>query len=205
MKIIAKSLVALFVIASLAFTTFPKKTEKIVTVVVDVSHGGEDTGTSEGTLIEKEIVQQIANKMALLSKDANVQLHFTRTDDSFISLQDRVQFINNLKPDVVLSLHINDSDNTEISGMEVFFSDQGKQSVLSKKLANSVMNTMKAEGIFETSKVKSANFYVLKNSEAPAVAVELGFLSNPKDRSILQNDFKQNEIAKVLLVAISNQ
>lgn len=204
MKTIAKVLLALCVIASLAFTTFQENSEKPIVVVIDVSHGGEDSGTSNGTLLEKEIVQQIAIKMALLNKDPNIQLHFTRTSDSYISLQERVQFINNLKPDRVLSLHVNDNDNPEISGMDVFYADKGKEPISSENLAQKVVNAMESKGIFSTSKVKQAKFFVLKNSEAPSVAVELGFLSNAEDSKILMDNTQQEEIAKVLLTAISN-
>ena len=204
MKIIAKSLLAGFVIASLAFTTFQNNSEKTISVVIDVSHGGEDSGTTNGLLMEKKLVQQIAAKMELLNTNTNVQLQFTRTDDSFISLKDRVQFINNLQPDLVLSLHINQYKDHTASGMEVFYADKGKQPKSSKKLASNVISAMEAVGIFKTSTPKTANFYLLKNSESPAAAVEIGFLSNPDDSNILQDDQQQNEIAKVLLTAINN-
>ncbi len=125
MKIVHKSLLVLCVIASLAFTTFQENSEKPIIAVIDVSHGGKDTGTTEADLSEKELVQQIASKMAVLNTNANIQLHFTRKDDSFISLKERVQFINNLKPDMVLSLHINHNDDHSVSGMDVFYATEG--------------------------------------------------------------------------------
>ena len=88
--------------------------------------------------------------------------------------------------------------------MDVFYADKGKEPISSENLAQKVVNAMESKGIFSTSKVKQANFFVLKNSEAPSVAVELGFLSNAEDSKILMDNTQQEEIAKVLLTAISN-
>jgi N-acetylmuramoyl-L-alanine amidase len=95
----------------------PKKT---ITVVIDAGHGGQDHGIKVEGFSEKEIVEAISQKIKDNNYDKKVLIYLTRTNDNFISLQDRVDFINNLKPDLILSLHVNGNKNTAISGVKFY-------------------------------------------------------------------------------------
>ncbi|MDX1463485.1 MAG: N-acetylmuramoyl-L-alanine amidase [Marinirhabdus sp.] len=202
MKTYFRIALALSVLTFFAFTTPLEKKKNIITVVIDVSHGGSDAGMQHDHLAEKDLVRQIAAKMEALNSDANIQLHFTRRSDENIPLHHRVGYINSLEPDMVLSLHINANEKSEASGVSVFYSDNSSHKTQSKSFADTISSLFEAEGLFSAATAKTAPFYILKNSQAPAVLVELGYLTNADDREKLINSEIQEAIAKTLLLAI---
>ncbi|WP_052172577.1 N-acetylmuramoyl-L-alanine amidase [Psychroserpens jangbogonensis] len=170
-------------------SSFKNSNEQIV-VVIDAGHGGHDPGN----LNEKDIVLNISNVLAELS-DENVKIITLRDEDKFLSLKDRVKFINAQNADLMLSLHCNSAKNPDASGVEAFYYDKNefdKQSLdFGQILVKNQLQLFSSRG-----KVKKASFYMLKNVNCPAVILELGFLSNEKDNAILTNEVHQKSIAK---------
>jgi len=202
MKRIAKISLSVLIMASLAFTTFQEHSEKPIVVVIDVSHGGTDSGNRNNLLLEKELVQQIAQKLAVLNQNTNVKLHFTRDADKTMSLPDRVRFINQLQPDAVLSLHLNGENIKNVSGLRLFFSELGAQDTKTQELAELVAASFEKNGLYNTPTVGSAPFYILKHSKAPALLLELGNMDNPTDLQLVQNPAQQEAIAQAILDAL---
>ena len=159
-------------------------------VVVDAAHGGHDSGN----LNEKDIVLRISNELAKLS-DKKVEIITLRDEDKFLTLKDRVEFVNAQNADLMLSLHCNASKDTEVSGVEAFYYDKNeyeKQSLsFSEILVKNQLQIFTNRG-----KVKTAGFFMLKNVNCPAVVLELGFLTNEKDKSILTDEAYQKTISK---------
>ena len=198
-----------FMLAFAVFTSFafmkplendPKKT---ITVVIDAGHGGEDHGMKVEGFSEKEIVAAISQKIKDNNSDKEVIIHLTRTEDNFISLQDRVDFINNLKPDLILSLHVNGNKNTAVSGVEFYVSPSNKQYEASKIIAEKINSHVVGNLKVQSKGVKDANFTILKNTEFPAITVELGYLTNENDRKFLTDNNQQEKIASIILDIIS--
>jgi N-acetylmuramoyl-L-alanine amidase len=178
----------------------PKKT---ITVVIDAGHGGHDDGMKTAGYSEKEIVASIAQKIKNSNFNQNVNIHLTRTDDSFISLQDRAKLINDLKPDLVLSLHVNGNKNAEVSGVEFYVSPKNAKYEDAKKIAEDLNNRFVTNHNLKSRGVKEANFLLLRDSEYPTITVELGFLSNENDRKYLTDENQQEKIAATILELIS--
>ncbi|AFL80548.1 N-acetylmuramoyl-L-alanine amidase [Aequorivita sublithincola DSM 14238] len=186
--------------AFLLFTfSFSYARDKIV--VIDVSHGGKDNGYESDGHKEKDIAFEIALKIVALNKLDNVKIILTREGDYFVSLKDRLEFINALNPDYVLSLHINSNDDTEVSGFDFFVSTQiNNLSEKSNRLAQSIESSIPKE--FSSNGIKNANFSILKNVEAPITLIEMGYLSNPKDKLLLTSAESQDKIAQAIYNAI---
>lgn len=202
-----KKLIPLFLVfAALIFFAFVKpesKESKQINVVVDAGHGGSDFGATSSSGIEKLIVEKITNKIKFLNKNENVVVHLTRNEDIYLSLSDRTAIINNIKPDLVLSLHVNQSLNVAKSGMEFYVANESAASERSIIIANDLRAKFLQNNIFKSSEIKKAPFYILKKSEVPAIIVELGYLSNLSDRAYLTNDSEQNKIASTIVSFIS--
>jgi len=205
MKNTFKFILALVVVASFAFIK-PKENDskKTITVVIDAGHGGHDNGMTFEGLSEKEIVASIAQKIKKNNSDKNIAIHLTRTDDQFISLQDRTNFINNLKPDLVLSLHVNGNKNSETSGIELYISPTNVTYENSKKIAEDSNARFVNNNNLKSRGVKDANFTILRDTKYPSITVELGFLSNDNDRVYLTNNEQQEKIAESILELISS-
>ena len=74
-------------------------------ILLDPGHGGRSEGTLQGYLPEKEINLKVALGVAECLREHDVLL--TREKDEYLSLQDRVEMVGRVKPDVFLSIHHN--------------------------------------------------------------------------------------------------
>lgn len=180
---------------------YEKRQKKII--VIDAGHGGKDFGATKDDLSEKYLISQISKKIKALYSDSDVSIHFTRSEDEFISLKERTDFINSISPDLVISLHINNNKNTDSNGFEIFITDKtdliDKTKILAERLSSKLSKTqLKNRGL------KTGPFWILKNSSCPSMVVELGFISNENDRKFIASEKGQTEIAKTILEFISN-
>ena len=195
-----KLLILVLVCHCFAFIT---KNEKI-TVVIDAGHGGSDLGAITNGLSEKEIVSSIAQKIRNLNSNANIEILLTRNDDQNIPNEERVAFINAMKPDLVISLHANASKNSESNGLEVFVSEKSTEYLASKDFASTFSKSIINKTPMKIHPLNKGNYLILIKSEVPAMLVELGYLSNEKDKSYLENKDKQIEIAQNILNFVAN-
>ncbi|MCF4101909.1 N-acetylmuramoyl-L-alanine amidase [Gillisia sp. M10.2A] len=193
MKNLLKIFGLVVITVAFAFTPVEKKT-----VVIDVSHGGHDSGVEQNGISEKEVVLSVAKYLKELNKDDNIEIVLTRDVDNFLSLTERVELINSVKPDLAISLHVNSSKNENANGVELFISDNSEKKEQSRKLAVKLQNIIQ----YNKSEIKKANFYLLKNVNYPIVVLELGFLTNQQDRVLLTSEEGQIEIAKAVYEAI---
>lgn len=196
-----KLFLILIAFTSFAFISPKNKVTKQINVVIDAGHGGADFGVTQDDLSEKQIVEQVITKIKTFSKNKNIVFHFTRSTDKFIPLQDRTDFINTIKPDLVLSLHVNASKNSTTSGMEFYVSKESNSYEKSNLIAEN-FQTKFLNSNFKVAEIKNANFFILKNSEVPAVIMELGYLTNEIDKKNLSNNNEQNQIAKKIIECI---
>tara|TARA_R110002126_G_scaffold274343_1_gene419325 strand:- start:1870 stop:2487 length:618 start_codon:yes stop_codon:yes gene_type:complete len=202
MKKIIKLFLIFIAFTSFAFISPKNKVIKQLNVVIDAGHGGEDFGVNQDDLSEKKIVEQVITKIKAFSKNKNIIFHFTRSTDKFIPLQDRTDFINTIKPDLVLSIHVNASKNSTTSGMEFYVSKESNSYEKSNLIAEN-FQTKFLNSNFKVAEIKNANFFILKNSKVPAVIMELGYLTNERDKKNLSNNNEQNQIAKKIIECIA--
>lgn len=203
MKNTTKLFLLLTAIVSFAFVN-PKLSEpKQINVVIDAAHGGYDFGATSNSINEKQIVEQIANKIKALNKNKNVVIHFTRSSDVFVPLQERSNIANTIKPDLVLSLHVNSSKNQDKSGVEFFVYKDSKWYEESNNLAVKLSSEFAKNNSLTIGEIKNAPFYILKYATTPTVLVELGYLSNENDKKYLTDDKEQNKIAENILEFVS--
>ena len=203
MKNTTKLFLLLTALVSFAFVN-PKLSEtKQINVVIDAAHGGDDFGATSNSINEKQIVEQIANKIKALNKNENVVIHFTRSSDVFVPLQERSNIANTIKPDLVLSLHVNSSKNQDKSGVEFFVYKDSKWYEESNNLAVKLSSEFAKNNTLTIGEIKNAPFYILKYATTPTVLVELGYLSNENDKKYLTDDKEQNKIAENILEFVS--
>ena len=96
---------------------------KVNRIVIDAGHGGHDDGTSgpRGTL-EKDVVLDVALRVSkLLQEKMGTDVVLTRSDDTFIPLNERTAIANQYHADLFLSIHANSSPAPEVGGTETFY------------------------------------------------------------------------------------
>ncbi len=96
---------------------------KLGRVVIDPGHGGHDAGThGPSGLSEKEVVLDIAQRLgSLLEERLGSEIIYTRSDDTFIPLEERTTIANEAKADLFLSIHANSSPLRYVSGVETYY------------------------------------------------------------------------------------
>ncbi len=106
-----------------SFTTAGKRAYRVQKVVIDAGHGGRDTGTTGRFSKEKEIALEIALELGKTIKRylKDVEVVYTRTDDSFPSLVDRANLANKNGADLFISIHCNSAPySSRVSGTETY-------------------------------------------------------------------------------------
>lgn len=180
--------IVLFLVSLFSFSHF-NKDKKVI--VLDVAHGGHDSGAKVNDIEEKQIVLAIAKKIKAFNKNQNIEIKLTRNEDQFASLSQRVTYINQMQPDLVISLHTNyNPNNTAKKGTEIY----SQKSSVSKAYASKI-----SEKFPEASISDELNLYILRNSEVPAIMLEIGFLSNKDDYELMTSDQGQDLIANRIL------
>jgi N-acetylmuramoyl-L-alanine amidase len=98
---------------------------KIGRIVIDPGHGGDNTGTiGPSGLLEKDLVLDISLKLKnLIESRLGGEVLLTRTDDTFIPLEERPAIANQYQADLFISIHANSSRNHHVSGVETFILD----------------------------------------------------------------------------------
>ena len=185
------------------YNLYINEDEKNKTIVIDAGHGGSDFGASKDGLTEKSLTEIISKKIQNMNQNSDVKIHFTRTNDSFIDLIERARIVNSYQPDLAISLHFNFNKNIETNGFEIYVSDNSPTSEKSKELANQLATAISNTTPLKNRGIKAAPFMILKKSECPTLVVELGFLSNEKDRNYVNTEKGQAEIAKTILQFVS--
>jgi len=116
---------------------------KIARIVIDPGHGGHDTGTigPEG-LEEKNVVLDVALRLRkLIEQRMGSEVIMTRTDDTFIPLEERTAIANRRGADLFISIHANASKDESARGIEVYYlsltSDPGSLEVAARENATS--------------------------------------------------------------------
>lgn len=170
-------------------------------IVIDLGHGGIDTGAkSSGQVNEVDIINAIGAKIKAF--DAHSRFLFTRSSDN-LSLEDRTKFAASHNADLMVSIHIGSSENTQSNGIEVFYSDKSTQAEKSKHISEEFANKLKFRKGGSANAVKTANFVVLRNDQCPTVMLSLGFISNEEDLSYLSTEINQENLAKQIVTLLN--
>jgi SpoIID/LytB domain len=165
------------------------------TFIIDPGHGGEDGGDEKGPtgLREKDVNLYIAKRlMEYLSKDG-AKVILTRTDDKNVPLPQRVEMVNNIRPNFFVSIHQNSFFSPGVSGTEVYYfkGDDGGEKIgtlILKSIIGNLGTTNRGN--------RTADFYILRESKVSSVVVECMYITNPKEEERLRDDGVKDEIAK---------
>lgn len=166
----------------------------------DYGHGESDSGATYKGRKESNDVLSLGRAVAAEVRRHGVTVDETRTSDSTVSLKDRSDFENRNTYDYFISFHRNAFKPEVARGVETYtYLNPGEKS---KALAQRIQTSLVSLGFVDRG-VKEANYHVLRETKAPAVLVEIGFIDNSGDNNIF--DAKRNEIIKALAKAILAQ
>src|SRR5450432_196235 len=164
------------------------------TVVVDAGHGGKDSGAVRRySPPEKTVALDVALRVNRKLRESQLQTVLTRSNDTFIPLDNRVAIGNAQKNSIFVSIHFNDSRKRGIHGSDTYY-----HSPYAYDLAAAIERNLDSLPGTMGRGVHPANFRVLRNAHYPSVLVECGFLSNRSDaREAGSADYREQLADKI--------
>lgn len=181
------------------------------TICLDSGHGGIDVGAQGKNITEKDLNLILAKKLEkeLVSRGAIV--YQTREDDYDLSttavnrkrsdLYNRAKYINSIKPDIYISIHLNATTSSNWKGLQVFYTDKNENN---KLLAETVTEYLK-KNINNVREIKKDNtYYMYKYIKYPGILIEAGFISNPNDNYLLRQEDYQDKLISLIANSVEN-
>ncbi|HYF94771.1 MAG TPA: N-acetylmuramoyl-L-alanine amidase [Symbiobacteriaceae bacterium] len=175
-------------------------------IVIDPGHGGVDGGTNVPGLLEKEVVLDVALRTKKYLERYKIPVVLTREEDVALGgtfdgghlrrdLNYRIRVANHCRAAFMLSLHVNHTQNGDSRGMIVFY----QPSRAGRDAAYVFDDILRRWPLHERKEAPIArkDFAVLK-TQAPAILVEMGFISNAQDRQLLADAAYREKVAQAL-------
>ena len=178
----------------------PQKLDlKYLTIVVDAGHGGDNKGADGVTskVLEKNYTLLIATELrnALVKKKANVIM--TREKDTTLSMPERIEFLKQQCPDMLISIHLNSASVDSIQGVSTYYRYIGF-----RPLSVAILHHMLELNLKEYGNVGNFNFSLSGPTDYPNCLVEVAFLSNKEDEKKILSPAFHKAVAKKIVEGI---
>jgi len=167
-------------------------------VVLDAGHGGKDVGCSHGETLEKDINLAVALQTKTALEKLGYTVVLTRADDTFISLDERVEIANENRRGMFVSIHVNSTEkSTGATGIETYCDANANPH--SAALAQAVQDAaVKKTGAKDRNMRDDSNFQVVRYSKIPACLIEIGFINAKAEREKLVKESYQKKLAEAI-------
>ena len=174
-------------------------------VIIDPGHGGSDPGASGNGVVEKvaNLNTSIACKKYL--EKQGIKTYITRTDDSYLSLDERTKYENKITAQypnhkvVFLSIHHNSGGGDRMEAIHSIY--YGDATEIAKSIADNMEKELGQQKKVYSKKNSAGNadyYAVIRNTKCSAVIVEVAFLDNKNDVQICDTIEKQKRNGEVI-------
>lgn len=181
------------------------------TVVIDAGHGGIDGGVvgKNTKAVEAELNLKVAKKLNKKLTERGFKTVMTRTNEKGLygnatknfkraDMKERKRIIEEAKPDIVVSIHMNYFGQTKQRGAQVFYKQGNPEGA---KLARCIQDGLKNLEYCDRTPLPG-DYFMVTSHEYPAVIIECGFLSNPQEEALLITDEYQEKLAYYIMMGI---
>ncbi len=184
--------------------TFALPSNKKV-VYIDAGHGGFDPGVVVDDDYEKDYNLEIALRLQEYFEQSGAYVILSRAVDEATAdnksgdMYTRKLLANQNNVDVLISIHQNSYQNSDVKGAQVFYYKNSENSEL---LANKIQDEINSFAYIGNKKQATPNetYYMLEHTTVPAVIIETGFLTNPDDKYRLSTEEYQDKVAWAIYV-----
>ena len=181
------------------------------TFVIDPGHGGYDPGVIRNSVEEKNVVLDISLALRDYLQSAGARVVMTREIDKDLlvlptagpkkkqDMKNRLFIIRQAEPDMLISVHANAIGSYRWRGAQVFYS---ADSADSKVLAEMMQQELTRVLANTDRQAKTGDYLLLHEIDVPTVIVEVGFISNPEERRLLETQNYQSKVAWSIYLGI---
>ncbi len=200
----------------------PKRERPLV--VVDAGHGGGDGGAVFHGIIEKNLALVLAQKVRAELQALGMDVKMTRSKDEFLTLEARAALAERARADAFVSVHLNSAgDEDSVHGIETYYS--GSKSLAAARQLQAAFNLPTSTGLRDrrgerlasvvqrhacqatgaaNRGIKERAYTVVHGASCPAILVECGFISNPKEAARVKTAAYQNKLAAGIAKGIAS-
>ena len=193
-----------FIVSSFSTQTMKAQQQSSLNIVVEAAHGGTDAGANVNGVKEKDLTLAYAKTIAELGASMGINVTLARSTDARFDMNERTNLAGKSQASVYIILHADASNNANNHGLEIF---TGRNSlamdnrVLGKFLGAELYNfgklTVNGVNINDTHTAR------LDAVKVPAALINLGYMSNNNDLSILQNNENRLALCKQIIKALT--
>lgn len=174
-------------------------------VVLDPMGGGDETGIDDYDISEKALALEVARQVQRNFSLSNVRLYLTRTEDVEVSEQARLEFTEAVGADLYIRIGAQaDVENRDVYGIqgryneEYFIPSFGNVDLADIVTTQvTIASSNRAVGIFQ-----AAEDSILRDIKVPAMELLLGYLSNPQEEALLEQEVYRQKLAEGILSAV---
>ena len=139
-----------------------------------------------------------SRKVKAILEAKGVKAYLTRSEDRFISLAERVEISKSISPNLFVSVHVNAiATNPAMDGLQTYYYSSNGYKV-AKVMHKELLDQVK----MPNRNIRKAAFWVCKYTKAPSVLLELGFMTNKKERKKIVTEDYQDKLAKAIASGI---
>lgn len=176
------------------------------TIVVDAGHGGYDPGAiGVSGVEEKDLNLAIAKNLKNYLEQSGATVYMTRYEDVDLAggatdhkkradMNTRMKILKDSGAQLLVSIHQNSYTDSQYWGPQVFYKSGDPASEEYALAIQHQLNTYTAPECTRVVKT-GESYYILKNSQVPAVLVECGFITNSKEEELLSDPEYQRKAA----------
>lgn len=178
-------------------------------VVLDAGHGGTDPGAvrklNGKTINEKDVNFSIIYdycKKIFDAPESEIKAYYSRYDNTKVDLYERAAFSKKVGADLFISLHMNANTKTTVRGTEIYYSDannsMSKMGLNSKKFASIFLDNLPSAVGTQKRSIFAKQYVVTKYNTVPAILIELGFMSNTSDLTLMTKSTFRESTAEAI-------
>ena len=206
--VLTSILLSIGIVSVVNIRDFPKSK---YTIVIDAGHGGRDDGCSGvNGAKESEINLKVAKSLKNFLEEYGIEVIMTRSDGNALydanatnfkesDMQNRMKVINDANPHMVISIHQNSFTDSSVRGAQAFYQENKEES---KVFAESVQSQLLSQLTFAKKECNAGDYYLLKESNYPAIIVECGYLTNEQEESLLITEDYQKKVAYSIMCGV---
>ena len=195
-----------------AISAFSSNDTGLPVLIIDPGHGGEDGGAVSLTgVCESHINLAIARRLdsalslvgypTQLLRQSDISLHdrgaVTIRQKKVSDLHNRADFVNRHDDAVLISIHQNSYPGARYSGAQVFYAPDDASNSLAEHIQNSLIQNLDPTNKRQIKQIPD-NLYLFQHITCPAVLIECGFLTNPREEALLQQPDYQTKLAAII-------
>ena len=207
-------------ISELSGTPAFEKGKYTKVIFLDPGHGGRDSGAFYYNIAEKDLNMQIYKKLRKELEGLGYTVLTSRESDVYVDfVTERSKMVNKTNSDMFISIHFNATSNSasNISGIQTYSYEQNPDYPTkinsqwhnhpdriseSNRLAAAIHSSLLAETGAKNAGLLHSSFAVLRETNKPAVLLELGYMSNFDENQRIRNDAYQNKLVKGIVKGI---